>query len=423
MLTITDKIPTSLVHDFNEFTQYLINTDVLLTKTNQFLKRKHLVELNERMIMHQKEVSKSSDQPKYLFLNLLYHLGRYGQLFKIILAKQDSKLCIIESYNMYCELTDTEKYMFLLESFWTKVDWTKAKVGRNGEFPVWFVQDFLKKIASIDSGTIIHIEDVPGFLEWGPFIDYFSFFGLWNIVQVELDAKSVSRAEAIVPTEFGIALARVLSKHRNIKEWNIPYQKQYKFQESEFDLLSSIFRIKTSSKQDKRSKSYNVIEKAKEPFYKPFISLFKDGELKKSLYIKNKNLREKSFILKISVSKKIWCKIELSGRHTLLDLHNVIQDSFDFDDDHLYAFFMDGKPWSRECYNAPLDVTGPYVNEVIVGDLELYEGKKFLYIFDYGDQWEFEILVEKISDKDTELLYPTMIQKKGESPEQYPEYF
>jgi hypothetical protein len=41
----------------------------------------------------------------------------------------------------------------------------------------------------------------------------------------------------------------------------------------------------------------------------------------------------------------VWRKLELSGEQTLEELHLAIQDAFEWEDDHLYSFFMSGKAW------------------------------------------------------------------------------
>jgi hypothetical protein len=65
-----------------------------------------------------------------------------------------------------------------------------------------------------------------------------------------------------------------------------------------------------------------------------------------------------------------------------------------FDGDHL------PKWCSRNAYNSPFTDEGPYVDEISIGELELYEGQRILYLFDYGDSREFNVILEKI-DKDS----------------------
>src|SRR5262249_51784805 len=43
----------------------------------------------------------------------------------------------------------------------------------------------------------------------------------------------------------------------------------------------------------------------------------------------------------------IWRRVELRGEQTLHDLHMAIQQAFDFDNDHLYAFFLSNRAWDE----------------------------------------------------------------------------
>ncbi len=106
---------------------------------------------------------------------------------------------------------------------------------------------------------------------------------------------------------------------------------------------------------------------------------------------------------------------------TLDDLHRAIQKHFCFDDDHLYAFYMDGNKFSDDCYNSPISGDEPNAEKAEVGDLDLIEGQDFLYLFDFGDEWTFNIKLEKInSQTDTNVLEEVqLIDGKGEAPEQY----
>src|SRR5690606_22862211 len=135
--------------------------------------------------------------------------------------------------------------------------------------------------------------------------------------------------------------------------------------------------------------------------------LFADGELKKNYLDREKMIIAGTYLFKVLLNNWCWRTLELSESHTLLDLHTLIQEAFDFDDDHLYAFYMDGKRFSRNCYNSPMDSRGPFVHEKKIGELHLYEGQRFLYLFDFGDEWEFYIDVLKITEG-KEISRPTI---------------
>jgi hypothetical protein len=127
------------------------------------------------------------------------------------------------------------------------------------------------------------------------------------------------------------------------------------------------------------------------------------------------------YTFKVSLSKTIWRKISMSHKNTFEDLHIAIQEAFDFDNDHLYEFYIGG---SRQ--TAKLTYTGdPYEgveNDVTMGEADIYKGQKIKYLFDFGDQWEFDIIVTDI-DKNTPIpMKPEIIESKGKAPEQYPSW-
>ena len=115
------------------------------------------------------------------------------------------------------------------------------------------------------------------------------------------------------------------------------------------------------------------------PLYKLIKPIFPEGVLNNTIRTSISNIVKGSYIFKVSLGKGIWRKIKLSFKHTLEDLHDSIQKAFDFDDDHLYSFFMDGKRYSRHAFHSPMCNQGPYVNESIIGELELFIKQKFLY--------------------------------------------
>ena len=48
-------------------------------------------------------------------------------------------------------------------------------------------------------------------------------------------------------------------------------------------------------------------------------------------------------------------------------------------------------------------------------------GKKMLFLFDYGDEWRFQVELVKLGDKTPGLRYPRLIVAVGDAPEQYPD--
>ncbi len=137
-------------------------------------------------------------------------------------------------------------------------------------------------------------------------------------------------------------------------------------------------------------------------------------------------------------SKKIWRKIAIREGQTLHDLHDVIFEAFDRFDEHMYSFFFPHSAKKldlRNIYKSSDEYTHPYACEdhgvfgsdaqnastVSIESLDLTEGQLFYYLFDFGDEWWHEITVEKIDGTADDEKYPRIIDRKGESPEQYPD--
>ena len=96
--------------------------------------------------------------------------------------------------------------------------------------------------------------------------------------------------------------------------------------------------------------------------------------------------------------------------------------SCEVQNDHMYSFFMDGKPWSKKSFKCPYEDEGISADEVEIGELDLIEKESFLYIFDYGDEWLFNIEVLEIKKEVIEEFQGEIIESKGKLPQQYPDF-
>ena len=127
---------------------------------------------------------------------------------------------------------------------------------------------------------------------------------------------------------------------------------------------------------------------------------------------------EKSLVLSVSISARLGCyrHIQISEDETLYRLSEAILDSFDFSDDHLHAFYMDNRSYdSYERYVSPYcdsDYARGFSDKVKLSNFRLGKGYKFLYIFDFGDNWRFHIRVLRIVDEPTKS--PLVLKSVGE---------
>ena len=157
------------------------------------------------------------------------------------------------------------------------------------------------------------------------------------------------------------------------------------------------------------------------PFASAFGGLVPAEVVKSVLPRPVRRRREGTYVFEVSLGSKVSRTLALSHKHTLEDLHLAIQKALAFDNDHLYAFFMDAKRWSEDSYNDSRGSEPPFGEEAVLGELDLYVGQKFLYLFDFGDNWEFEVVLREVRDQPFQGR-PKVIARQGQAPEQYPRW-
>lgn len=137
----------------------------------------------------------------------------------------------------------------------------------------------------------------------------------------------------------------------------------------------------------------------------------------------NKRIQE-SIVLSVSVGKGCYRHIQISVNETLEDLADIILWAFDFYNDHAHAFFMNNKPRTdADCfYMAEVDADEEYRHtcDYTLHQLNLQKDDKFLFLFDFGDEWRFQCRVLRTNNEDIEEAM--IVRMVGESPEQYPDY-
>jgi len=157
--------------------------------------------------------------------------------------------------------------------------------------------------------------------------------------------------------------------------------------------------------------------------------------LKKSSTTLGANFEVRLFKVALMYEKRIWRRIALLEKQTLDDLHLAIFGAFDRFDEHLYSFFFPFpgaklEPWPRAAteYSCAFNCEdpGPFreepllnAEETTLDSLDLSKGQKFLYLFDFGDEWWHEITYEDRAPRTPRMKYPRVMESRGESPPQY----
>lgn len=128
-----------------------------------------------------------------------------------------------------------------------------------------------------------------------------------------------------------------------------------------------------------------------------------------------------SYVISVSLCTGCYRHIRISENAPLFMLHETILKAFDFDDDHLHAFFLDDHYWShnRAYFSDKEGYWSKKSKKYTLQKLGLKEGDKFKYLFDFGDEWRFQCRVLRRVDEET--VIPCIVRSVGESPEQYPD--
>ncbi len=122
--------------------------------------------------------------------------------------------------------------------------------------------------------------------------------------------------------------------------------------------------------------------------------------------------------------------VEIEDKKTLYDLHMNIQNLFDWDNDHMFSFYLGEKLYDiSNAYSAnPLGehIFSGYgkqskpADDYQLRDLGMSTGFSFWYLFDYGDELVHKVSIEKIREmKPEESGFPKLIDRKGKVPPQY----
>jgi hypothetical protein len=119
----------------------------------------------------------------------------------------------------------------------------------------------------------------------------------------------------------------------------------------------------------------------------------------------------------LEINPLIWRRFLIPANVTLHRLHLVLQDIMGWQNYHLYRFQIGKKEYStpdpdNEFYE--LDFKNSY--RAKLGNIIKEKDSIFLYIYDFGDGWEHQMIVEDIIDRDPEKQYPLCIAGENASP-------
>lgn len=137
------------------------------------------------------------------------------------------------------------------------------------------------------------------------------------------------------------------------------------------------------------------------------------------------------FRVALQARRSIWREVEVRPQHSLYQLAEVAVAAFDFHLDHAFGFYpVSGPAMYRATpryelftdLGEPTDPGAFGVEKVSVASAFPEVGKRMTLLFDYGDEWLFDVELTGIGQAEPRARYPRFLRQRGKAPAQYPSF-
>lgn len=355
---LIDIFRGTVIADFERIISYVIEQKgIPVGENNALFSMKTLPVLNALLTNPIKHDLERPIQKNFPHLHAINALLRFSGLARVIQTKNESILYINqETYCSWISLSKEEKYYNLL--------------------PIIFLSDISDALGERISGLsnyyslywlINHTEETKRFENYDDQrtfsytfpshqLGFYELFGLITIERADPEPGCGWRFVSVEPTPFGIAMAKILMA--NINELHLYYENE--------------------SFNDRR----NIFQKILCPYIPSWKSNFTIFPPKPFEGIQ---------IFKVSLGKS-WKIIAVDSKITLSDFAYIILEEFNFGSDHLYYFlYKDWRGIATKIYHEYVTEVSCFADDYTIGSLNLEVGQPMVFLFDFGDQWEFKI--------------------------------
>lgn len=112
----------------------------------------------------------------------------------------------------------------------------------------------------------------------------------------------------------------------------------------------------------------------------------------------------------------IWRRVIVPGNLNLARLHHVIQDAMGWEDCHLHEFVAGKRRFGPDTEDGSFGMSQEDEKQYTLE--RLFAGKgRFRYVYDMGDSWRHEILVEKVTEVDQAIAPRCLAGERACPPE------
>jgi len=114
------------------------------------------------------------------------------------------------------------------------------------------------------------------------------------------------------------------------------------------------------------------------------------------------------------IKPPVWRRVLVPGDSTLSYFHEVVQVSMGWYNCHLHQFVIRGKEYGVSYEGAVQLADDPH--KIRLSAFRFRRQERFEYVYDFGDNWEHKISVERILPFDAGQTYPVCVGGRGECP-------
>ena len=386
--TIDTNRPGSILQDFETLLDFIGERGVKTTSKDYLLPQGGLEKLNAEMTRPVAHQLKRPQQRSFPLINALFLLLRTTGIGVGIGAAPSGKLALDPAMLMkWRQLNPTEQYFTLLENWLCR-----ASTETIGEGDRWSdaCRNALTGVCTrLARKPILRVEDSNA---------------RYGIVYGTMDLLTVSLMDALgwLSTEY--------EPPANGHTHQLSRVELLPFGQAMIEVLSKTFVFGFMTAAECKSLQLGALK----PAFKPYFPKWHQN-----LELPEPEIRTGKYTWRVSVGKP-WRRIEIPGELSLESLAAAILNAFDFDNDHLYHFeYRDQRGQKIEIVCPQINDASQWADEVAIQDLPLAEGSTMIFVFDYGDNWQFTLKLESVTEVDPKLKGPKVIQRSGKSPVQY----
>lgn len=393
-LKIDDTHPDTLLHDFHAMVEVFREKEQTLTPGSQ-IPLKLLEIINQRMKNPVDIRLKRPQQKSYPRIEGLYLILRASGLTRVDESGKKPKLLVDEDWlKQWQEFNPTERYCYLLESWLLRG--REEILGQQQTAMERLPRNFSKIAIGFKrfSASGLKIKDYADFKQ------NFSFYPeTYNLGLMDL---------------FGIVKVSE-GKPKDGEGWQVTKVERTDFGEALLAVLAKEFFADPD-----RFLAYDFGQDTNFSALKPYLQEY-FPQWQKTMEIKIPEPKKGAYIFKVRLYD-IWsAKLAIDSTRTFEELAETIISAVGFDNDHLYSFTLKNR------FGGTFEIGHSYMEdmyssaEILLEKANLRIGSKIEFVFDFGDNWEFDLMLESINPDEVGKV-TRILETKGEAPEQYPNW-